>query len=422
MWNTLKDTVRVGFLLGVRQVRYASKWTTGLIIFVMMLTFLNLVAVSGILVGLIEGSVKAYSDQYTGDIFLSTKVGEKDIEGSRGILSTIETIPGISGYTARYTEAVTLEANYRERRDPNALRDMVRTTVSGINPEIEDTVTNLADKVIEGEYISSDDTNYVLLGSMNLEQYSPLGQGDEYGFPTLSNVGIGSRIRLTVGDATKEYIVKGIVKTKVDQISMRAFLPEKEFIRLAGRTNLNVNEVAIRADTVAQAPAVKQALLDSDIDETAVVRLSREGLPQFLIDMIATFAMLGNGISSVGLMVSSITIFIVVFVNAITRRKYIGILKGIGIRAGAIELSYVFQSLLYVVIGSGIALAIIYGGLVPLFNAYPINFPFSDGILVAPLSSTLTKLIILVISTIIAGYIPAWMIIKKNTLDSILGR
>lgn len=409
-------------MLGVRQVRHASIWTTGLIIFVMMLTFLNLVAVSGILVGLIEGSVKAYSDQFTGDIFLSTKVGEDDIGQSRNILATLETLPDVSVYTARYTQGVRLEANYRERRDPNALRDMVSTTVAGINPEVEDTVTHLSEKVIEGEYISSEDTNYVLLGSMNLEQYSPLGQGDEYGFPTLSNVGIGSRIRLTVGDATKEYIVKGIVKTKVDQVSMRAFLPEKEFVRLAGRTNLNVNEVAIRVDNLTQAPAVKQSLLDSGVDDTAVVRLSREGLPQFLIDMIATFAMLGNGISSIGLMVSSITIFIVVFVNAITRRKYIGILKGIGIRAGAIELSYVFQSLLYVLIGSAIALAVIYGIMVPAFDAHPINFPFSDGILVAPLSSTITKLIILVISTVIAGYIPAWMIIKKNTLDSILGR
>lgn len=419
MW---KETIRVGLLLGVRQVRHASIWTTGLIIFVMMLTFLNLVAVSGILVGLIEGSVKAYSEQFTGDVFLSTQVGKDDIGQSRSIIATIDTIPGIAGYTARYTQGVTLEANYRERRDPQALRDMVGTTLAGINPEIEDSVTNLSEKIIEGEYLSSGDTNYVMLGSMNLEQYSPLGQGDEFGFPTLSDIGIGSRIRVSVGEATKEYIVKGIVDTKVDQVSMRAFLPEKEFIRLAGRTNLNVNEIAIRAVDVGQAPAVKQALLDSGVGETAVVRLSREGLPQFLLDMIDTFALLGDGISSVGLIVSSITIFIVVFVNAITRRKYIGILKGIGIRAGAIELSYVFQSLLYVLIGSGIALAVIYGLMVPLFNAYPIDFPFSDGILVAPLSSTITKLIILVLSTVVAGYIPAWMIIKRNTLDSILGR
>ncbi len=419
MW---KETLGVGLLLGVRQVRHASKWTTGLIIFVMTLTFLNLVAVSGILVGLIEGSVKAYSDQYTGDVFISNKVGEDAIDRTQDTIATLNTLPHIASYTVRYTEGVRLEANYRERRDPHAPRDSVSTTLAGIDPVRENRVTGLSRFLIEGEYLSPDDTQYVMLGSMNLEQYSPLGQGDEYGFPTLSNVGIGSRIRMTVGDAMKEYIVKGIVDTKVDQVSMRVFLPEKEFIRFARRTNLNANEIAVRATHVSDAPAVKQALQDSGVGDTALIRLSREGLPQFLIDMIATFAMLGNGISSVGLMVSSITIFIVIFVNAITRRKYIGILKGIGIRAGAIELSYVFQSLLYVLIGSAIALVIIYGMLVPMFNAHPIDFPFSDGILVAPLSSTLVKLIILVISTVIAGYIPAWMIIKKNTLDSILGR
>ena len=48
-------SLRIGLLLGLRQIQLASIWTTSLIIFVMMLTFLNLIAVSGILVGLIEG-------------------------------------------------------------------------------------------------------------------------------------------------------------------------------------------------------------------------------------------------------------------------------------------------------------------------------------------------------------------------------
>jgi ABC-type antimicrobial peptide transport system permease subunit len=60
--------------------------------------------------------------------------------------------------------------------------------------------------------------------------------------------------------------------------------------------------------------------------------------------------------------------------------------------------------------------------LVPYFNQNPIDFPFSDGILVAPLDQTLFRVGLLVISTLIAGFIPAWMIIRKNTLDSILGR
>ena len=116
------------------------------------------------------------------------------------------------------------------------------------------------------------------------------------------------------------------------------------------------------------------------------------------------------------------TIFIVVFINAITRRKYIGIMKGIGINGGAIRMSYVFQSAFYALFGSAIGLFLVYGFLVPFINEHPIDFPFSDGILVAPVDQTLYRVGLLVFSTIIAGYIPAWMIIRKNTLDSILGR
>ena len=59
---------RIGFLLGFRQIQRANFWTTGLIIFVMMLTFLNLIAVSGILVGLIAGAEVAVREKSIGDI------------------------------------------------------------------------------------------------------------------------------------------------------------------------------------------------------------------------------------------------------------------------------------------------------------------------------------------------------------------
>ena len=72
-------------------------------------------------------------------------------------------------------------------------------------------------------------------------------------------------------------------------------------------------------------------------------------------------------------------------------------------------------------VGSGIGLALVYGFLVPFFTANPIDFPFSDGILVAPLDQTFFRVGLLVFSTVVAGFIPAWMIIRRNTLDSILG-
>ena len=50
------------------------------------------------------------------------------------------------------------------------------------------------------------------------------------------------------------------------------------------------------------------------------------------------------------------TIFIVIFINALTRRKFIGILKGVGINGKAIEMSYMFQSIFYALFGSCIGL------------------------------------------------------------------
>jgi ABC-type antimicrobial peptide transport system permease subunit len=134
------------------------------------------------------------------------------------------------------------------------------------------------------------------------------------------------------------------------------------------------------------------------------------------------FSILGNVIGGVGIVVAIITIYIVIYINAITRRKYIGIMKGIGISPAVIELSYIFQSIFYGVIGSLLGAVVVYFVLIPLFIAYPIDFPFSDGIMVAPYKDTLIKFFVLIFFTVMAGYIPARSIVKQNTLNAILGR
>jgi ABC-type antimicrobial peptide transport system permease subunit len=97
-------------------------------------------------------------------------------------------------------------------------------------------------------------------------------------------------------------------------------------------------------------------------------------------------------------------------------------MKGIGVSSQAIQISYLVQSLFYAFSGSVLGTIILYGLLVPLFLKHPINFPFSDGILVAEPSGTIIRVIILLVVTLVAGFIPARMIVRKNTLDSILGR
>lgn len=411
--------LRVGLFLGIRQIKKSSKWTTALIIFIMMLTFLNLVGVSGILVGLIEGSVKANREQYSGNVLLTTPKGESYIDGSGSIISILDNTKEVKTYTARFIQSASIEANYRTRRDPDALRDSIGGQVTGIDVLRENEVTNISKYVAEGEYLEPGDDEYVLMGANMIQRYvSAFGEG----FDTLDDIFPGTRIRISSNGKTKEYTVKGIVDSKVDQTSFRIFMTEKEFVRFFDRTSLNVNEVAIIANDGISENTLKSILIRNGFDKEAKVQTSEEAIPQFLNDIKLAFGLLGNIIGSIGIVVASITIFIIIFINAITRRKYIGILKAIGIEARSIQFAYIFQSLFYAVAGALLGTIFLYGVMVPGFDAHPIDFPFSDGILVAPFDSTMRKFLLLIIVTFFAGFIPASMIIKKNTLDSILGR
>jgi len=106
---------------------------------------------------------------------------------------------------------------------------------------------------------------------------------------------------------------------------------------MIGRTDFNVDEIAIKTKPGTDPYVVKNALILSSVDKTARIQTSEESLPKFLKDIKDTFDVLGNVIGSIGLVVASITIFIVIYINAITRRKFIGILKGIGIDSLAID-------------------------------------------------------------------------------------
>jgi putative ABC transport system permease protein len=413
------QSVRVGIFLGTRQLRRANRSTTILIISIMTFTFLNLVVVSGILVGLIVGGNIANRNQYTGDVIATTLSGKTAIDNSQDIISTIAHDPQVTHYTARYLAGSNIEANYKTRTDFTNAANTFGAQLSGIDPTQENNFSHISNYVVEGSFLDPSQSGYIVLGSDLLDRYSSsFGQG----FDSLTNVYPGDSVKVTVNGNTREFIVKGIVKSKVNEVSLRSFITDADFIQLSGRTDLDANEIALQHDATITDDQMKARLTADGFNNDAQIQTATEAIPDFLTQIKTAFSLLGNLIGAIGIVVGSITIFIVVFINAVTRRKFIGILKGIGVSPLAIQVSYLLQSLFYGLCGSLLGSIILYGLLVPAFNAHPLNFPFSDGILVADVPTTILKIVILLVITLIAGYIPARNIIKKNTLDSILGR
>lgn len=416
--STLKTSLSLGLFLALRQVRRSSIGTTALIIFVMTLTFLNLVVVRGVLVGLIQSSTNVFKEKYAGDIFISNLPKRTYIEGSTEIISIVQNLPWLASYSPRYAEGGTLEGTYKERIDFTEEANTSSGVVTGINPTLEDQTTGISDAVIEGRFLRPDDTDAIVVGANLLKKYLPI---ESPGLSLLDNVGVGDRVRLKINGYTKEVTIVGIIKNK-GEFDQRIVMLDSALRTLIGRSDYNVDEIAIKIKPGVDPQVVKQALITSGVAKNARVQTTDEALPKFLKDIQDTFALLGNAVGSIGLVVASITIFIVIYINAITRRKFIGILKGIGIDSKAIEFSYILQSVFYACMGIILGFIILYGFLVPFVDAHPINFPFSDGILVAEIPNTINRALLLIIATVFAGYIPARLVVKQNTLDAILGR
>ncbi len=415
----LRQSISIGFFLAFRDIKKANIWTTLLIVVVMVLTFLNLIVVSGILVGLIQSSVDANKRHYTGDMIISTPLKKDYIERSSEIIQVLEAHPSVERVTARYLQSGTIEANYKSRTNLNDKVDAAGGLVSGIDPIKENAITGISKFIKEGRFLLPSDTDAVVIGADLLAKYTPI---ESPGFQTLKNVEAGSRVRLNVAGISRELTVVGVIKAKVGDVDQRFHMVDREVRTMIGRTDYNVDEIAVQLKPGADPESVRNALVSLGFDSVAKIQTSAEALPKFLKDITATFALLGNLIGSIGLAVACITIFIIIFVNAITRRRFIGILKGIGIRSSAIEISYIIQSLFYACAGIILGSLVVFLVLKPYLDANPINFPFSDGTLVATPSGALIRGAVLLIATMIAGYIPARLVVKQNTLDAILGR
>lgn len=419
--NKTNASFTVGRFLAIRDLKRSNPWTTLLIIFVMSLTFLNMVLIGGLLLGLAQGMIGSFKQYYSANLFITPSTEKSIIEQTQDITSAVETIPNLDSYTLRITTPAKVEYGHRTRTEPTDIVENSQAVLTGINFAQENEVTDLSKKVIEGEYLSDTDFNSVLVGKNLFEKYS--NRPDSSTEQKLKTAEVGSVVNIIVGNTQKEFIIKGIVGTGNNTIDSRIFVVDAAAREMKNQENLDVNEIAIKltsTNLVDESRSYLQSILEKNQDIT--IQTADEAVPGSSADITKTFKLLGNLVGVIALIVGAITIFIVIFVNAITRRKYIGILKGIGISAQAIEISYVIQSLFYALSGVLLAILFLMGFLKPYLDIHPLVLPIAEGRLAVTNGDILTRGIILIITSLISGFIPARLVTRQNTLDSILGK
>jgi len=419
LFSKFQKDIFVGRFLAFRELKRNNPWSTALIIFVMSLTFLNMVLMGGILTGLADGMMNSFKTYYSSDILIKPATQYISISQSGMLNSVIKSLPSYKASSSRYTTPAILENENKVKIRNTEIGQRVSSTTVGINPKDEDAVTGISSEIILGEYLKEYDTDGIILGKSLLAEYSQ-GSSTE---PRLKGVTIGSRLKLIIGNKDIDVFVRGIVDTGNSTVDSRAFMLESTMRPLVNNYSLSASEIAVLLNSGSNREEAKGYILNNfSYNTDVIVETAEETLPKAISDMKKTFSMLGNIVGVISLIVGAITIFIVIFVNAITRRKYIGIMKGIGISARAIEVSYVMQSLFYALSGILFSSLIIVWFLAPWFDIHPLKFPVTEGKLAVTTSGLVIRGLILTLTAFISGYVPARMVTKQNTLDAILGR
>src|SRR5689334_23280373 len=117
--GAFKRDLFLAWFLASSQIKRSSRATTLLIILIMSLTFLNLIVVRGILVGLLQGLTNSYHYDYAGDVILTNKTDEDYITHTSEILQTLDSLPQVKTYSYRYSAGAVLESGYQARADFN---------------------------------------------------------------------------------------------------------------------------------------------------------------------------------------------------------------------------------------------------------------------------------------------------------------
>ncbi len=411
--------LRIGILLGLRQLKRANIWTSLLIITVVVFTVTNLVVISGILTGITDGVLRDSREQALGDIIIDPLPGESLIKNTPRLLEELSKYNQIDSYSPRHEGLVTIEANYTDHRDSALERDMIGVNILGIDPEKEDETLRLSKLVTEGEYFDKNDSGYILIGKHHIDRYA-----EEYGnvFDSLENIHPGSVVKLTAGTETKEFTVKGIVHSKLDMVALQVYVPEQDFRRMFKRKDYDASQIIIRLTSEEAGQSTLSLLRNTTFTNIADVTLFRANIPKYVKDVIGTFNFLSMTIGGISILVASITIFIIIFINALSRRRQIGILKGIGIDKRALQYAYAFQAAIYGITGTILSLFVIFSFLIPYFGTNPIDFPYTDVSISINAFHLTAQCGILLLTMIFAGLLPAWLIVRQNTLDAILGK
>lgn len=393
---------RIPFFLIWRFITRSNKWTLSLTIFLMAVAFINLVFITSLFNGIVEGSNDQIINTYVGHVAMTPPENHDTIDNVPTALDTIRNTPGIVGASAQNT--VPAEMKYKNKT--------ISREIVAINPSDEKTVTNVATKMVAGAYLSENDTNGIILGRQ-------IAGGADVEPGAFDNVQVGDTMTLMVRGAATDFVIRGIFDTKFMTTDSRAFITTKAYAAINPGSVDQATKIIIRIDKKGNEDKAIVALQANNVAGTFSPWQDSAGLMK---SVSSSFLSINVLMTFVGFLIAAVTIFIVIYIDIMNKKRQIGILRAIGIKSWIIRLTYVLQTSVYSFAGVLIGTALFYAAIVPYFIAHPFSLPICDAVLVVNPADFIFRGEAVMLVAIASGLIPAFIVTRMKILNTILGK
>lgn len=381
--------------LALRDIREDKK-VSGIVILMLSFSFLNLVFFPAFINGLSLTFTDSIIEAQTGHVSIEAENGR--LEKADSLVQKISRLEDVE--TVEKVIQVKATVSYEEES----------TTATLVGTSAND-FTGYTSKIRSGEFLRKDSSE-VVVGQF-LTDDSSISRVDGIG------VDKGSVLRVQSENFSKKYKVRGVIGTDggLGGLSEQIYFNYNDLEDLTGNEN-RADIVKVMLDDREAAEDFKYQLQRLNTQGEIKTWKEQSNLAEAIN---STFEIVVNILSIVGFIVALAAIGVVIFINTSKRVREMGIVRAIGAKKERVIQIFVLEAFLFGLAG------LMLGNLITLgidsyLAANPITSP------VGPISTDISSQLLITRSTgmlltsIIAGFIPAYLVSKTEIVETIENR
>lgn len=403
MKSKFRTHLAVSSFLALRSITKDKKKVI-LTVFIISLGFISSIIIFGLLKDVAFKLQQDYIDTYFGNIILESYERGKPLDNVQNILDKLDTLPDIVGAAAISKISARIYDSQGEYLDRE---------IWIVNPEDFEKATLIAELLHEGDYLNKRDKNKFFSGCINLESCSDFTTG----FPFIDQpVGKMARFAFSSGESAN-ITLKGNYKHSFAYVENLVLINEetaKDIFKDYGTNHSDF--IIIRLPNKDLTQKVVQEISFLGVDAKILTWADKTAFTTQIID---SFNIIGNLSFLIGVVIAVISVYIILYINALNKKVQIGVMRAIGIKSRIIVMSYTIQGLVYGVLGSMLGILLTFA-MILYFRFVPFVTSIGSLVPVAPFNIFLLVTTTVTLASTLTGYIVSKRIIKQKILESIL--